>query len=245
MKTILAGVGLSILLAACATDNAPSASVQATTNLLMSSAGVYKGAFSTRVPITLLTLYDGTAYLFYQVPVAGVIVVSNGKQADDGQFKGVTSTQYSLRPVAGASPVQVRIDFSRAPTVSGVVEGSGSQMTFSASPDVMLGQGPSLATLAGEYRGRVSSLQGGANGQILIAKDGLMAGTTSTGCEFRGSVSPNSGVVAYNASVTFSSAPCSTPNATLTGHAVLKQGRLLIALPTQDRSDIVVFEGAK
>jgi hypothetical protein len=200
------------------------------------------------VPVTLLSLYDGSAYLFYQKPVAGVIVVINGQQTGNGQFSGKSGTQYSFPPNAGASPVQVQIDFSRSPNVTGTVVTSGSgaaPMTFSASPEPSLGQGPSLSAIAGEYNGRMSSMQGSGAAQILIANDGLLAGSTSNGCEFRGSVAPDSGVNAYSASVTFSASPCAVPNATVTGRALLDEGRLLIALPKQDRSDILVFDGTK
>jgi hypothetical protein len=95
--------------------------------------------------------------------------------------------------------------------------------------------------IAGEYSGRMSSLQGNGSAQMLIARDGLLAGSTSSGCEFRGSVSSDSDVNAYGASVTFNAAPWAVPSAKVTGHALLDEGRLLIALPKQDRPDVVVL----
>jgi hypothetical protein len=248
MKKILMGVSCSLILGACSMGSPPPLQAQSATNLLVSSAGVYSGAFSTRAPVTLLSLYDGSAYLFYQKPVAGVIVVTNGQQTDNGQFNGRSGTQYSFAPNAAASPVQVQIDFSRSPNVSGTVVASNqgaTPMTFSASPEPSLGQSSGLGAIAGEYSGRMSSLQGNGAAQMLIARDGLLAGSTSTGCEFRGRVSPDSGVNAYKASLTFNAAPCAVPNATVTGHALLDEGHLLIALPKQDRSDVVVFDGTR
>jgi hypothetical protein len=249
MKKNLMSVACSLILGACSTSNPPPLQVQSATSLLLSSAGVYSGAFSTQAPVTLLALYDGSAYLFYQKPVAGVIVVTHGQQTDSGQFNSRSGTQYRFAPNAAVSPVQVEIDFSRSPHVSGTVVASSDQgaapMTFSATPEPSLGQGPGLGAIAGEYSGRMSSLQGNGGAQMLIARDGLLAGSTSTGCEFRGSVSPDSGVNAYRASLTFNAAPCAVPNATVTGHALLDDGRLLIALPTQDRSNVVVFDGTR
>jgi hypothetical protein len=248
MKKILMGVGCSMVLGACSSGNAPPLSSQGATNLLVSSAGVYSGAFSTKVPVTLLSLFDGSAYLFYQKPAAGVIVVSSGQQSGSGQFSGKTGTQYTLAPNAAASPVQVQIDFSRSPNISGTVtasDGGAAPMTFSATSEPSLGQGPGLSAISGEYSGRMGSLQGNGSAQILVAADGLLAGSTSNGCEFRGSVSPDSGVNAYRASVTFSAPPCVVPDATVSGHALLDEGRLLIALPKPDRTDIVVFDGTK
>jgi hypothetical protein len=112
---------------------------------------------------TLLSLYDGSAYLFYQRPVAGVIVVTNGQQTDNGQFSSRSGTRYSFAPNAAASPVQVQIDFSRSPNVSGTVAASdqgATPMTFSAAPEPSLGQGSGLGAIAAEYSGRMSSLQG-------------------------------------------------------------------------------------
>ncbi|HEY1999796.1 hypothetical protein [Paraburkholderia sp.] len=248
MNTILAALGLSMVLGACATDSTPPVSTQTSTELLLSSAGVYQGTLSTGVPITLVTLYNGTAYLFYQKPTAGVIVVTNGRQAADGQFKGATATDYSLYPGAKASAVQLQIDFSHSPDVNGKVaagDGGAVQSTFAASPEQMLGQGPALATITGAYKGRMNSLHRGMNAEIVITADGLLAGMTSGGCEFRGNVSPNSGVDAYNVSVTYSATPCAASNATVSGSAVLNDGHLLIALPEPARHDIAVFDGAK
>jgi hypothetical protein len=254
MKTILMSLSGSVILGACSMGNptgspgSSGAQAQSATTLQVSSAGVYSGAFSTQVPVTLLSLYDGSAYLFYQKPVAGVIVVRNGRQAPNGQFAGGSATQYRFAPDAAASPVEVKIDFSRAPNVSGTVVASDKgamPMTFEASAGASLGQGPGLDAIAAGYRGQMSSLQGSGAAQMLIARDGLLAGTTSAGCEFRGSVSPDSGVNAYKATLTFGPAPCAVPNATITGHALLDEGRLLMALPKQDRSDIVVFDGTR
>ena len=248
MKKMLMGLSCSLILGACNTGNPPPLQTQSATNLLVSSAGVYSGAFSTQAPVTLLSLYDGSAYLFYQRPVAGVIVLTNGQQTDNGQFNSKSGTQYSFPPNAAASPVQARIDFSRAPNVSGTIVASGQgamPMTFTATAEPSLGQGPGLGAIAGEYSGQMSSLQSSRAAQILIARDGLLAGSTSTGCEFRGSVSPDSGVDAYKASVTFNAGSCAVPSATVTGRALLHEGRLLIALPKQDRSDIVVFDGTR
>jgi hypothetical protein len=63
MKKILMGVTGSLILGACSTSSPPPLQAQSATNLLVSSAGVYSGAFSTRAPVTLLSLYDGSAYL--------------------------------------------------------------------------------------------------------------------------------------------------------------------------------------
>jgi hypothetical protein len=237
-----------MILSACSTGSPPPLQAQSATSLLVSSAGVYSGAFSNQAPVTLLSLYDGSAYLFYQKPAAGVIVVTNGQQTGNGQFNSGSGTKYSFAPDAAASPVRVQIDFSRSPNVSGTVVASdpgATPMSFSATSEPSLGQGPGLGAISGEYSGRMSSLQGNTATQMLIARDGLLAGTTSSGCEFRGSVSPDSGVNAYRASITFAAAPCAVPNVTVTGHALLDEGRLLIALPKQDRSDIVVFDGTR
>lgn len=238
----------SLILGACGSASPPRIQAQSGTSLLASSAGVYSGVFSTRAPVTLLSLYDGSAYLFYQQPVAGVIVVTSGEQTDNGQFKSTSGIQYSFAPNAAASPVKVQIDFSRSPQVSGTVVASdpgAAPITFDATPELSLGQASGLAALAGEYSGQMSSLQGHGAAQLLIARDGLLDGSTSAGCVFRGSVSPDSGVNAYKVSLVFNAAPCVVPNATVTGHAVLHEGRLLIALPKQDRSDVVVFDGTR
>jgi hypothetical protein len=50
-----------MILSACSTGSPPPLQAQAATSLLVSSAGVYSGAFTTQAPVTLLSLYDGSA----------------------------------------------------------------------------------------------------------------------------------------------------------------------------------------
>ncbi len=51
---------------------------------------------------------------------------------------------------------------------------------------------------------------------------------------------------AYDVSMTFGPAPCPLPGATLKGNAVLDGARLLVALPSADRSNVLfLFDGRK
>jgi hypothetical protein len=253
MKTTFACITLSVSLAACGVNNLPPMSQ--TTPLLLSSAGIYKGSTSTRQGATLLMLYDGTAYLFYRSPpqagqrnVDDVVVVRSGQQSGDGRFKGGNATRYRLVQPGNISPVQVDIDFSRAPAITGVVEAqsdSADRVTFAASPAQMLGQAPTLASATGLYSGRASALRKAVASQIAVTADGLFAGTTTDGCQFRGALAPRGGLNAYDVSATFGAAPCIDANATVSGIAVLDEAQLLMALPKQDRSDVFVFDGVR
>ncbi|HVE06676.1 MAG TPA: hypothetical protein VNE00_05420 [Paraburkholderia sp.] len=250
MKTALACLALSVTLAGCGTGNLPPAS-QATP-VLTASAGIYKGSLSTHQNLLLAMFYDGTAYLFYlpagaQRTIDDVVVVRNGTQTDAGKFSGVQGTRYRFASPGDATPVQVAIDFTHSPAVSGSVAAGGDaeRTTFTASPAQMLGQASTRAATIGLYSGNARSLQGTAAAQLTVTASGLLAGTIAGGCEFRGTLTPRSDLNAYDVSVTFGAAPCIDANATLSGSAVLDEAQLLVALPRRDRDDVFVFAGTR
>ena len=80
---------------------------------------------------------------------------------------------------------------------------------------------------------------------VEIVVRGYLAGTTTSGCIFKGTTAPHQGANAYDVSVTFGPAPCPLPDTTVTGHAVLDGARLLVALPSPDRTDVFLFDGRK
>ncbi|CAG4893937.1 hypothetical protein [Paraburkholderia saeva] len=253
MKAILSGVTLCTLLAACA-GSGPIPPASQATSILSSSAGVYKGALASHQNVTLLALYDGTAWLFYGTPTpgqkapGGVIVAFAGHQTANGQYTGSDARNYSLES-GNASPVAVAIDFSHAPSIQGVIDGSNgngrAQTAFTATADTMPAQTASLNAIAGLYVGHAGSLAGGTTSRVSVTKDGFLAGTTPGGCVFRGTVKPNSGVNAYDVSISFGPTPCPAADATITGHAILDQGHLTAAFPRPDHSDLFVFDGRR
>ncbi len=101
------------------------------------------------------------------------------------------------------------------------------------------------ANADGLYNGRAMSLGGATDTRLAIGLDGYAAGQTSSGCIFQGNISPHAGVNAYDISVTFGFAPCPLPGATMNGNAVLDGPRLMVALPSKDRSNVFLFDGRK
>jgi hypothetical protein len=254
MKTTAVGVALCVSLAACSSSKLSSESESEATPVIQSSAGIYTGPLSTQQRLTLLTKLDGSAYLFYRTPSASrpaiddVVIVRNAEQAKDGKYQSKQATRYRLVQPRKATPVQVDIDFARSPAVSGFVAVPGDKadnVAFNASPRLILGEPPSLASVQGMYSGTGSSLQGTTATQVTVTSSGLLAGKTANGCEFRGTLTPSSGITAYDVSVTYSGAPCIDANATVSGAAVLDESQLLVALPHANRSDVFVFAGAR
>jgi hypothetical protein len=237
-------------LAACSSSGPQTPPPGAITTTL-ASGGVYKGALKgSNTYATLLMLFDGSAYLFYGAPgganLSGVVVAANGTQRSDGRYSSASALDYRIGS-APAAPVTLMAGFASAPAVSGaVVNKDGSpNLAFNASAASMLDVAPSLANAGGLYSGRGMSLGGATDTRITVASDGYAAGTTSSGCIFKGQVAPHAGVNAYDVSVTFGPAPCPNPNATVSGNAVLDGARLLVALPSPDRSNVFLFDGRK
>jgi hypothetical protein len=244
---------LCAALAACATDggNTGSAKPPGAVTTTLPSGGVYKGTLKgSTAYATLLMLFDGTAYLFYGssggTDLAGVAVAKNGRQAADGRFTSTSAFDYRLGRTS-ASAAAFSADFSHAPAVDGTVankDGSAG-LAFTATALPMLDVAPTRANAGGLYSGRGMSLGGTTPARITVAGDGYLAGTTTSGCIFKGMTTPHEGTNAYDVSVTFGPAPCPLPDATVTGNAVLDGARLLVALPSPDRSDVFLFDGRK
>jgi hypothetical protein len=249
-KTALCAAALAASLAACSTS-APTIPPANSVTTTMPSGGVYKGTLKgSSDSATLLTLFDGTAYLFYGAPgsenLAGVAIATNGTQTSDGRFSSSTALDYRVG-VAPAAPVVFMTNFAHAPAISGaVVNKDGSpnlEFTGSAAPMVDVKPGP--ANSDGLYNGRGMALGGATDTHITIGLDGYAAGQMSSGCIFQGNISPHAGVNAYDITVTFGPAPCTTPGATAKGNAVLDGRRLMVALPSKDRSNVFLFDGRK
>ena len=234
---------------ACSTDGGNAGSGVVTTTL--PPGGVYKGSLKgSSVDATLLMLFDGTAYLFYGsadgADLAGVAVATNGAQTSDGRFTSTSALDY--RPgAAAASPAVFNADFSHAPAVDGTVASKDGRagLAFTARALPMLDVAPSRANAGGLYSGRGMALGGTTQTRITVAGDGYLAGTTTAGCIFKGTVAPHEGANAYDVSVTFGPAPCPLPDATVTGNAILDGQRLLVALPSPDRANVFLFDGRK
>ncbi|WP_250474750.1 hypothetical protein [Caballeronia sp. GAFFF1] len=236
-----------VFFAACSTSPPPAAPAQAVTTTLP-SGGVYKGMLGD-ADATLLVLFDGTAYLFYAsggAGVGGVVIATNGAQTSDGRFASASALNYRIG-AAPPSPVSFTADFAHAPAVEGSItrDNGAESRRFSATAAPLLDTAPTLANAGGLYSGRGMALGGSTTTRITVAADGYAAGTTSAGCIFKGTLRPRPGVNAYAVSATFGPAPCPLPDATVDGSAIVDGARLLVALPSPDRSNVFIFDGRK
>jgi hypothetical protein len=249
-RTALCAAALCTLITACSTGG-PATPPPGSVTTTMPSGGIYKGTLKgSTSEVTLLTLFDGTAYLFYGGPgsdgLAGVAVATGGTQTSDGRFASNTALDYRIGS-APATPVAFMTNFANAPAISGaIVDKDGSpNLAYSGNAAAMLDVRPGPASVDGLYNGRGMALGGATDTRLTIGLDGYAAGQTSAGCIFQGNISPHAGVNAYDVSVTFGAAPCPLPGATVKGNAVLDGKRLLVAMPFKDRSNVFLFDGRK
>jgi hypothetical protein len=241
----------AVALAACSTGGSNTPPPPGTTTTTLPSGGIYKGTLKgSTAEATLLMLFDGTAYLFYGgaggTGLAGVAVAKNGAQSGNGRFTSDSAFDYRIGR-GSASPAVFNADFAHAPAVDGTVankDGSAG-LAFSGSAATILDIAPTRANLGGLYSGRGMALGATTQTRITIAGDGYLAGTTTSGCIFKGTAAPHEGANAYDVSVTFGPAPCPLPDTTVTGNAVLDSARLIVALPSPNRSDVFLFDGRK
>lgn len=241
-------------LAGCYTGGGTAPPPPGSVTTTLPSGGIYKGTVNGgQADATLLMLFNGTAYLFYGsannatgMNLNGVAVATNGTQSGDGRFTSTSAMDYRVGR-SPAAPAEFVANFANAPAVDGTVasKNGGAGLAFKVSAASMLDTGPSDKNAGGLYNGRGMSLNGATNTRLTVAADGYAAGTTTSGCIFKGTVTPQRGANAYDVTVTFGPAPCPLPDATVKGSAVLDGPRLLVALPSADRSNVFLFDGRK
>ena len=136
------------------------------------------------------------------------------------------------------SPFSLMATFTPKLSISGSANYSDFTSTFSANYDSTYETAASLSAIAGSYSGSAGSLEGNSTFNLTIDSSGALAGTTSTGCQVSGTLSPrNSTTAVFNLTVTYNSATCDT-GVTVKGIA----GRsgpegLIFAATLPDRSD--------
>jgi hypothetical protein len=105
-----------------------------------------------------------------------------------------------------------------------------------------------LADIAGSWNG---SLLDGETADLTVSSAGAISGTSSGGCTFTGTATPNtSGKNFFDVNLTFGASPCLAPNLTVTGVGIVvpatgsSSAQILAAVKASDNSLGTVFLGS-
>lgn len=212
------------------------------------AVGLYAGTSSANRAVRALVLDTGRSYVIYgrssanATPVAGVVV---GDVTVNGTAVAATNTRnfdveshaVSAATLAGTVAPRVSLNGTLAGAVAAI-------STFSLSYDTAYDAAPSLADLAGAYLGEMAELAGSQPSVLNIDASGVVAGTTSAGCEVIGLASTHGAGNVYDLTLTFRSG-CTDAGQTLKGHAFRSGSQLYAVVVNSALSVAVVWAGVK
>jgi hypothetical protein len=211
--------------------------------------GVYQGTSSNGKSINALVLEDGSFWNIYGIPSGSAISVQGVATGSSTASNGTFTLSYRDFYALGTTPVNG--------TGSGTYSGSnffgmltenGVTGTINLSAPVATNYNyntaADISSIAGSWAG---GLLDGETATVTISPAGALAGTSSLGCSFAGTISSRpSGKNVFNISLTFGAFPCALPNQSASGVALtypLGDGKnqLIGGLVTSSQTAAIAF----
>lgn len=221
---ILAGLGLSVLLAACGgggsgggSSGVPNAKIEGTWQ--GSSGGNYPYSLST------LILENGEMYVLYGSNSGGLFLVNgflqgsatvsgNTLTAPVSDYNNGTKTNGTMNAtVLTGSSISGTISFNTGSTATtfSIIPTSPASSTYNYN------EKPNIDHVTGDWTG---SLLNGGSVSVNISANGDISGSNQ-GCNFSGKASTrSSGKNVFNMTITFGASPCAYPGQSVSGIAI-------------------------
>jgi hypothetical protein len=209
-------------------------------------AGVYQGISEGQTVATLI-VDTGHMYSLYGEEIGDTFYVSGlvvGRvQGDGSTFRTLRAHDFSLT-LGERISTKLRGDFVSKESLNGTIEQGNATGTFSLTYDSHYELAPTLAALEGTFNGFAASGNGDgvvADNATVTVTNGQVAGSTATGCEFTGTLTPHTKGNVYVASVTLGSG-CESRGSTRTGHAYARNDVLyiMVANSSTERADLFI-----
>lgn len=209
--------------------------------------GLYVGTADGNRSLLGVVLDDGTYYFIYSRPnsSAAAGVMQGHGSASAGAFTSSDTRDFSIEDLdVYAASVEATYDSKRR--LAGTVRYAADETaTFTAAYDAAWEALPTLAAVAGSYRGSVAFAEGSESAQVTIGSSGSIAGRGNSGCTVSGSVAPRARGNVYDLAITFGASPCLHADQTFRGIAYYDSAerRLYAAAPNAARDDGILFTG--
>lgn len=210
--------------------------------------GLYGGTSGANRAVRALVLDSGRSYVLYGrsgasvIPLAGVVIGDisvNGTSVVATNMRDHNVESHVLSTATLAGTVAPRV------SLNGTLTGAAAAIaTFNLPFDTAHDTAPSLGALAGAYVGELAELGGSQPALLNIDGSGVLAGTTSEGCEVVGFATTHGSGNAYDITVTFRPG-CTEAGHTLKGHAFRDGSRLYAVVSSSDLNRAVVWAGVK
>ncbi|MDN5942845.1 MAG: hypothetical protein L0H94_13260 [Nitrospira sp.] len=188
-----------------------------------SAEGRWMGSSSTGRSVTGVVLEDGTYWFLYsQVGSSPIIagVVQGSGSSQNGSFTSSTGTDFDFEETE-IIDVSVTSSYVMKQTINGTVTYANNhgQTTFTSNYDDDYDLTPDVNLLIGTYSGSVTTAGAPDALTVTVSAPNSITGTSISGCNFSGSVSPRSQGNVYDISVTFEGGVCSNGTSTVNGVA--------------------------
>jgi hypothetical protein len=213
-----------------------------------SAQGMWVGTTSTNRTVILLTLSDGTYYVFYSPEgnpnaIAGVI---QGTGTTTGNvFSSNNARDFSLEG-NGGSTASMAVNFSGKASFNGILSyDSGGVASFTTAYSSFYEESPGLAAIAGDFTGQMVTFGSGVvDTAITLSAQGEISGTGG-GCDIGGTALARSDSNAYDFTFQMGPSPCVLANQKLSGVGFFEPSSkaIYIIAPTAQRTDGVMYLG--
>jgi hypothetical protein len=188
--------------------------------------GVYVGNTSTGLAFDAIVLPNDEFYALYGNLIGNILYicgVATGQGASSSGKYSATENDFdycggSLAVYSGS----VTATYTPGSSISGSISETGNSESFTGTaPATSLfnyNTPASLASISGSWSG---SLTDGESASVTIGSSGSAAGTSSSGCSFSATVTPDSSNKNFfDITLTFGGAPCELPNQSASGIGV-------------------------
>ena len=178
--------------------------------------GAFSGSLSNGVQLTDLVLDDGSFWSFYSTSSNGIGGFSTGKVNFEADRKFTMTFIDFAKP--GNKPVPGNgSGVYTSTSAAGSVTKEGKTLSFEVAAipvkNYVYKTAASVAAIVGSWSG---DLLDGEKGSLDVLAEGIFSGSSSNGCNFKGTFS-NNNVNIFNVLVTFGGTPCALPGETASG----------------------------
>ena len=229
VKVLVSGLLLfaSLTLVGCSGGNAGgNGSAGGNSSTPGQAQGVYVGTTSTGMAFNGIILPNDMFYAIYGTTSGNMFFVCGMAMGQGASTSGeYTASENDFDHCGGSMVVyngNVSAKYTPGSSLSGSISGSNTSETFTGTaPQGSLynyNTAASVSTISGSWTG---SLTDSESATVSIDSLGAASGTTSGGCSFTGTITPDSSNKNFfDVSLTFGGSPCVLPNQKATGIAV-------------------------
>ena len=183
--------------------------------------GVYTGTTSTGETFETIVLPNDKVYALYGITSGNIfwvygLLAGQGSSNNGSYTASVTDYYYTGADYSGS----VTASYVVGSSLNGTYSESGQQETFtgSVSSGYNFNTPALLSSITGAWSG---ALMDGESATATLNSNGTFSGSSSLGCSFSGTISPDSSNDNFfDVSLTFGGSPCVLPNQTVSGVAV-------------------------